>query len=78
MKPRDLLERARRMAAGREMTRPGFDLATVDPATVPPHLMREFLRRNLCIEYVAPDGTVTDRVRPDWPELNAPDTSTHG
>lgn len=63
MRPKDLLERARRMMADREAAAALEAGDPVDLARVPPHKVREWMSRNVVIQYVDPDGTVAGRVR---------------
>lgn len=70
MRPRDLLERARRIAAEREAMAKAVDMTAAkamllegfDLAAIRMPLRREFLMRNMTIRYVDPGGAVVERV----------------
>ncbi len=91
MRPKEMLERARRIAAEREAIANVVDLTAVkasllegfDLTSIPMPLRREFLMRSMVLQSVAPDGTVVDRVSLDehFDRLAKPapdDPSTHG
>jgi hypothetical protein len=73
MRPRDLLKRAKLIAAEREALANVVDMTAVkawllqgfDLNQIPMPLRREFLMRGMTIQYVDPDGTVVERVSPD-------------